>query len=142
MAGTLFDIGCQSSEQKVEDAKDKVQSAKEDLKAVQKDANAEAQNITNAEAWKTLKAEAEAKIKNNETVIAELKVQMKKPGKVLDALYEKTITTLEQKNKEMRTRIDAYDKSHSDWEAFKREFTHDMDELGRALNDLTVNNKK
>jgi hypothetical protein len=42
----------------------------------------------------------------------------------------------------MKARIDAYDKSQSDWESFKREFTHDMEGLGQALNDLTVNNKK
>jgi DNA-directed RNA polymerase subunit N (RpoN/RPB10) len=35
----------------------------------------------------------------------------------------------------------AYEKSQSDWEAFKREFNHDMEELGKALKDLTVDNK-
>jgi hypothetical protein len=30
----------------------------------------------------------------------------------------------------------------SDWQSFKREFNHDMDELGNAFNNLTVNNKK
>jgi len=28
-----------------------------------------------------------------------------------------------------------------EWETFKREFNHDMDELGKALKDLTVDNK-
>ena len=42
----------------------------------------------------------------------------------------------------MNARIAAYDKSQSDWESFKREFSHDMDGLGQAINDLTVNNKK
>jgi hypothetical protein len=36
----------------------------------------------------------------------------------------------------------AYDKNQTDWEKFKREFNHDMDELGKSLKDLTVNNKK
>ena len=30
----------------------------------------------------------------------------------------------------------------SNWESFKREFNHDMDEIGQALKDLTVDNKK
>ena len=28
------------------------------------------------------------------------------------------------------------------WESFKREFNHDMSELGDALKDITVDNKK
>jgi len=28
------------------------------------------------------------------------------------------------------------------WNAFKKEFNHDMDELGNAFKDLTVNNVK
>jgi hypothetical protein len=29
-----------------------------------------------------------------------------------------------------------------DWESFKREFNHDVDELGQALKDLTVDNEQ
>jgi len=42
----------------------------------------------------------------------------------------------------MRARLVAYEKSQSNWESFKREFNHDMDEIGQALKDLTVDNKK
>ena len=67
---------------------------------------------------------------------------MKKSGKTLDAVYEQRIDTLEKKNRDLKARVDAYDKSQSDWESFKREFNHDMDELGQAFKDLTVDNKK
>jgi len=66
---------------------------------------------------------------------------MKRSGKTLDALRAKKIDALEQKNRDMRNRIAAYEKSQSDWESFKREFNHDMDELGQAFKDLTVDNK-
>ena len=82
------------------------------------------------------------KIKENEVRIAELKVKMKKPGKILDPLYEKKIEMLEQKNIDLKAKMEAYEKNQSDWESFKREFNHDMDELGSALKDLTVDNKK
>ena len=141
ITGTIF-TGCKSPVQKEEAAKDKVQDAKQDLKEVRNDANAEAQKVATAEEWKTFKSESEVKIKNNEIRIAELKVKMKKRGKTLDALYAKRIETLEQKNRDLRTRLDAYEKSESDWEVFKREFNHDMDELGQALTDFTVDNKK
>lgn len=134
--------GCQSSDQKVQDAKEKVKDANQDLKEVQNNANTEAQKQANAEAWRMLKTEWENKIKNNERTIADLKQEMKKPGRTFDAVYENSIKDLEQKNREMTIKMETYDKSQSDWESFKREFSHDMDVLGKALNDLTVNNKK
>lgn len=141
IAGTIF-TGCQSSDQKVEDAQAKVQDAKQELNAAKNDASAEAQKAANAEAWKTFRSEAEVKIRANELYIAELKEKMKKSGKKLDALYAKSIDELEQKNIDLKNRIEAYDKSQSDWESFKREFSHDMEELGKAMKDLTVNNEK
>ncbi len=135
-------IGCQSSEQKVEDAKEKVKDANQNLKQVQNNANTEAQKQANAQAWKTLKVEWENKIKSNEGIILDLRGEMKKSGRIFDPLLEGSIKDLEQKNKAMKMRIDEYDKNQSDWESFKREFSHDMDGLGKALNDLTVNNKK
>ena len=32
--------------------------------------------------------------------------------------------------------------SKENWESFKTEFNHDMDELGNAFRDLTIDNKK
>jgi len=141
MAGTIL-TGCQSSDAKVEAAQDKVQDAKQDLKEVQKDANAEAVKYASAEEWKTFKMESEVKIHDNEVRIAELKEKMKKSGKALDAVYEEKIDMLEKKNKDLQAKLDAYEKSQSNWESFKREFNHDMDELGHAFADLAVDNKK
>jgi DNA repair ATPase RecN len=141
MAGTIF-TSCQSSIQKQEAAKAKVRDAKQDLNAAQKDANAAAQVVATAEEWKAFRSESELKIRDNEIRITELNVKMKKPGEIFDAIYEKKITNLEQQNKEMRARLVAYEKSQSNWESFKREFNHDMDAIGQALKDLTVDNKK
>jgi hypothetical protein len=65
---------------------------------------------------------------------------MKMPGKTLDPLYEKKIEILEQQNKDLKKRIEDYETSQSDWEKFKSEFNHDMEELGKALKDFTVDN--
>ena len=105
------------------------------------EAQADAIKVANAEEWSVFKSDAEIKIKENEVRIGELKVKMKKSGKTFDAMYDKNIIALEQKNKDLRTKISNYESNQSDWEAFKREFNHDMDELGQALKDLTVNNK-
>jgi len=141
LGGTIL-TGCQTPTQKVDNAKVTVQDAKQDLKDAQKDANAELQKIATAEEWKIFKSESEVKIKDNEIRIAELKVKIAKPGQIFDDIYANKINTLEQKNSDLRIKMDAYEKSQSDWEKFKQEFNHDMDELGQALKDLTVDNKK
>jgi len=141
MAGTIF-TSCQSSVQKQEAARDKVQDAKKDLNAAQKDANDAAQVVATAEEWEAFRNDSELKIKANEVRITELNVKMKKPGEILDAVYEKKITNLEQENKVMRGRLTAYENNKSNWESFKREFNHDMDAIGQSLKDLTVDNKR
>lgn len=139
MAGTIF-TGCQSPAQKEEAAEAKLQNAEKNFEEAQNDA--EAQKVATAAEWEIFKSETNLTIKKNEISIAQLKIKIKKPGKTLDALYAKRIDTLEQKNKELKTRMESYEKSQSDWEIFKREFNHDMDELGKALEDLTIDNKK
>ena len=129
MTGAIF-TSCNSAAQKEDNTTTESQ-----------DANAEEQVVATAEEWQAFKTDAEAKIKNNEIRIEELTVQMNKPGQVFDDLYKNRIEELEQQNRELQNRIDAYDKSHTDWEKFKREFNHDMDELGEALKNITVNNK-
>jgi outer membrane murein-binding lipoprotein Lpp len=141
MAGTIF-TSCQSSTEKVADAKEEVKEAKQELKEERQDANAEAQKAADAEAWRIFKAETEVKIKDNDARIAELKVRKAKPGKVLDPLYAKQIEGLEKRNRDLNARIDNYVPGQTNWEAFKSEFNHDMDELGQALKDLGVDNKK
>ena len=140
IAGSVF-TGCKSPSQKEADAQGEVQDAKEDLNNAQNEANAEQQKVATAEEWDAFKSEADAKIKSNEVRIAELTVKMNKPGEILDPLYKKRIQTLEQQNRDLKERLYAYEKSNSDWESFKREFNSDMNELGDALKDLTVDNK-
>lgn len=140
LAHAVF-TGCQSSADKLEAANQNVEKEKQDLQEAQKDANAVAVKVANAEEWAAFKTESEVKIKDNQIRIDELKMKMSKPGKTFDAMYAKNIENLEQKNKDLKARIGAYEANQSDWDSFKREFNHDMDELGQALRDLTVNNK-
>jgi TolA-binding protein len=130
MTGTIF-TSCNSAAQKEENT----------TTTEQQEAINDEQVVATAEEWQEFKTDAEAKIKRNEIRIEELTVQMNKPGQVFDDLYKNRILELEQQNKKLQDRIDAYDKSHTDWEKFKREFNHDMDELGDALKNITVNNK-
>jgi hypothetical protein len=57
--------------------------------------------------------------------------------------YRERIAELKSRNEKAKERLNNYnDNNHEKWEDFKREFNHDMDELGNALKDFTVNNKK
>lgn len=133
--------GCQSATQKSEDAQADVKDAKQDLQKEQQDAAMAAQEAANEQEWLAFKSNAEEKIRDNDARIVELKAKMKKSGKTMDAIYAKKIENLEQKNKDLKTKLESYGSTESDWESFKREFNHDMDELGQAFKDLTVDNK-
>ncbi len=141
IAGLLLNA-CSTSAEKADNAQVKLQDAKTELQTAQQDANAAELTAARAAEWQTFKGASEASIKGNETMIADLKAKMKSTGKKLDAAYEKSIAELEEKNNKLKSRMDDYDKGQSDWESFKSEFKHDMDEIGAALKDLTVNNKK
>lgn len=134
LIGWVSFSGCQTEAQKEQVAQDQLDASQvvEDAKAIQ---------VANAKEWEEFKAEFEAKIQDNEIRIVELKEKMKKSGKAMDEVFAQRIETLEQKNKDLRIRIINFDQSQTDWESFKREFNHDMNELGEALKDLTVDNK-
>lgn len=140
MAGTIF-TSCQSSDQMDGDDHSMMNEPQQDTKAMHNDVNSEMPKMASADEWKTFKLESELKINNNETRIKELTVKMNKPGTTLDSLYAKKIANLEQKNKDLKSKLETYETNQSDWEQFKREFNHDMDALGKAFKDLTVNNK-
>ncbi|MCB9299558.1 MAG: hypothetical protein H6566_02855 [Lewinellaceae bacterium] len=128
--------GCQSSTQKEEEGTGMMNDndTQEGMNPMHE--------MNNTEEWEVFKSESEAKIKDIEIRIAELKVQMDKKGTALDEIYAKRIDTLEQKVKDLKKKMENFDNGQSDWESFKREFNHDMDELGQAFKDLTVNNEK
>jgi len=140
LAGTLF-TGCQSSATKEDAANAKVDEAQQELIEAQQDADIEAQKVATADEWTEFKLESEIKISEYEIRIKAIREQMKKPGRTFDDLYKKRIEQLEQKIADLKTRMNDYEKNQSGWEVFKREFNHDMDELGIALKDLTVDNK-
>lgn len=101
IGGVVF-ISCQSTAEKTDAAEAKVQDAKDELKEARKDENVQAQKAATAEEWVTFRNKSQEKIWANEKHIAELKVKMNKPGKLLDAaFYAKKINSLEEKNREI-----------------------------------------
>ncbi|MDD2422985.1 MAG: hypothetical protein PHT37_00320 [Candidatus Cloacimonetes bacterium] len=93
--------------------------------------------------WQTFKAEQEAKIAANELIVADYKAKMTNSKGKLLAAYDKKVEELESKNKELKAKLDGYkDEGKDSWEKFKSEFNRDISELGEALKNFGVDNKK
>ena len=141
MAGTVL-TGCQNTSKKEEAALDNVEDARENLDDAKEELS-DARKVATEEEWNTFKESTNASIAQNEMRIAEMKASMKKTGKSIDVEYAKKIDILEQKNNDIKAKIKTYkNDTSSDWESFKQEYNRDMDELGQALKNLTVNNKE
>ena len=117
-------------------------ASKRELEEISVDADVKEKEAKEAAEWATIKAKSDEKILANDVRIKELREKKAKPGKVLDPIYAAAIDALQQRNADLQARMDAYEKEHSDWESFKTELEHDMDELGKAIEDLGVDNKK
>jgi hypothetical protein len=87
--------------------------------------------------WHEFKSDAELKISANEKKIDEFKVKIKTAGKEAKVKYDKEVVVLEQKNVELKKKINEYKYEGKDkWEEFKQGFNRDMDIVGKALKDF------
>ena len=132
LAALVF-TSCDSKQEKVEDAKEEVTEAKEELKDAQQELNAE---------YPTYRVAQEERIAANQKRIDDLRAKINTGGKPLDEARQKRIQELEEKNAQLRSRLYGYEQERSDWEEFKREFNHDMDELGKSFDDMGKDNVK
>jgi ABC-type enterochelin transport system substrate-binding protein len=122
-----FITSCQSAQQKEIAATQNIANARQDLRDAQ---------ASNADEWRVFKAKALTKIAKNERKIAKLKVKMNRPGKTLDGIYRNKIEKLENKNNELKSRLNNYDGNETQWKTFKSDFNRDMNEIGRNIKDL------
>jgi hypothetical protein len=135
LAITLF-AGCRTNAQKTEAAKDKIQEAKENVVSANQDLN----RVINDSILQFKKESAE-KISANEKMIADFKAKIKTEKKETKVKYEKKLAELEQKNNDLKKKLEEYnDEGQENWATFRNELNHDMDELGQAIKDLTVKN--
>lgn len=123
-------VSCSSPSQKVENAKADLKDAKQE----QLDSIAD---------YELFKQQSEERIANNEKIIADFKASRAANKKAIKDSEQRMIDELEQRNINMRKKIIEYKENGKDeWAAFKTEFGHDMDELGKAIKGLTVNETK
>jgi lipopolysaccharide export LptBFGC system permease protein LptF len=129
IAGTIF-TGCQSSAKKVANAQDDVIKANEELN------KANQEYLEDIKSYRKITAE---NIIANENNIAEFKARIEKDKKAAKSDYKKKIALLEQKNSDMKKKMDEYtDQGKENWEIFKAEFNNEMDAMAKALKDLQL----
>jgi hypothetical protein len=89
------------------------------------------------------KTETAEKIAANDLIIKDFNDRIASQKKDAKVEYKQKVASLEQKNTDMKKKMDDYKlEGKENWEKFKTEFNHDMDELGKAFKDLTVKNVK
>jgi len=131
IAGAIL-TSCNTSAERVENAQENVIQANKDLDQANQEYLADIENY---------RLETASRIEANEQAIADFNAGLEHERKAVRAEHKKKIAELEQKNREMKMKMDNYkEEGKENWEKFKTEFSHDMDELGKAFKNLTVKN--
>lgn len=132
MCATVIFTACNSSSENLENANEDVYEANEDLNTAEQKYAIEVEQ---------LRAKADRKINENEKKISELNSKIKNSGNELKVENEKQIIILEQKNESLKTKMSEYNAdSRENWSSFKAEVNKELDRLGAALEDFTVEN--
>lgn len=126
--------GCNTPSEKVEKAQENVTEAKTDLDKAEADYTADMEKY---------RKETDERIAANQKSIDEFNERISKEKKEARKEYREKIDALNEKNRDMKKRLDDYKgEGNEKWQSFKREFNHDMDELGNAVRDIGKNNVK
>ena len=133
IAGALL-TSCQSSSDKVKNAKDNVNDAEMQVKETQQELDQALQDSI-----QQFKSESNLIIAANEKKIATFKQKIENGSKATKAKYEKEVDALEQENSDLKTKLDKYsDEGATKWQDFKSGFKSDMDSLGKSISDFTA----
>ena len=134
--------GCKSEAEKNQEAIDGITKTQEELVKALEDAKVAEQNLITSDEWLQFKQAAQLQVAKNEADIEILRIQKSKTGRTFDTLYEKRINQLEADNNKLNQRLATFEKEQSNWEEFKIEFNNDIAALGKALENLTLDNSK
>lgn len=119
---------CNTPAEKVENAKENVDKANFDLYEANQEYLADVEKY---------RKESADKIAANNKSIAEFKARIAQEKKEAQVTYSQRITVLEQKNSDLKKKMDVFKaESKEQWEKFKEEFSKDMDELGTAFGNF------
>ena len=135
VAGIMI-TGCQSSDSKAEKVREKSRDAEQQGIV----SNQEPDQALN-DSIQLFKKESGELIISYEKSIAELKTKIENEKEENKIIMEKKLALLEQKSEDLKIKLQEYKAESADkWTSFKNEVNHDLEELGEAFKDLTVDN--
>jgi outer membrane murein-binding lipoprotein Lpp len=130
-SGAIF-ASCSTPAEKVNQAESNVAEANQQLENANKEYEADIAKY---------KIETDDKIAANQKSIADFNARIANEKAATKEAYQKKLAELEQKESDLKKKMDEYKMDGKEnWIIFKTEFNRDMDELGKALKDLTVKN--
>lgn len=127
---------CKSGSEKVEDAKENIADEQKDV---------EKAKMEYVEEYEKFRADQDLRMSENDKEIADLKARSAEMKKEAREDYNKRVAELETRNAELKAKLRDYQHDEHDntkWESFKREFNHDMEQIGNSFRDLGKNNEK
>jgi exonuclease VII large subunit len=123
---------CSTPAEKVENAQQNVDEANKNLDKANEDYLRDVASY---------KQETADRIAANDQLVAAYNEKISAEKANVQTEYRKNIAVLEQKNKDMKKKMDDYKlEGKEKWQIFKTEFNHDMDGLGKAFKDITTPN--
>ncbi len=135
-----FISACESSSHRENDAPGQQFKSRHSRETMRQDSIDMVLKSVSSDEWKSFRAETDKKFRENEILINDLKMKIKRSGKKSDMTFEKWVYVHEQKNKYLKERVIVYPEIQSDWESFKNEINKDLDDLTQKLTELNVEN--
>jgi TolA-binding protein len=116
---------CNSPSEDVKKAEDNVEKANSELVQAEQDFALDMENYRN---------ETKTRIARNDSSIREFKARIRNDKREAKSDYEKEIAELENKNTDMKKRIEDYKAAtNEEWQSFKSSFKKEMDDLDEAV---------
>ncbi len=136
---TMIYAGCESTpEKRIENAEEGLHEAKKEIKEAIKDAR-----TAYRDEWHTFQFEMEAKIRDSEYRMNELKRKMVKADGKTKSKFDKEIEAVERQNENLKHRLAEYkDEGKEKWDEFKTDFAREVEIIEKSLSDLTDLQKK
>ncbi|GAA4455861.1 hypothetical protein [Rurimicrobium arvi] len=130
-------VACSNPQQKEENANEAVADARQDLAEAKQDAvDAHQEAVSDAE-WQAFKQETNAKIDANDALISQLRKQKRKAdNEMTEDAFKAHIDDLQAQNKQLRQRLDDYEKNKGDWNSFRTDYNRSLDELQNNLQEM------
>ncbi|MFA6235468.1 MAG: hypothetical protein WC824_14930 [Bacteroidota bacterium] len=135
----MFIIGCNSSADRESNSHDGVENAIDDASDATHEMGHDASTSV-----AQFRRDADVKINEYEASMADLRVKMANEKAENKAAYERKLSQLAQKTKEMKIRLKEYKETgKEEWSTFKTEFERDLDGVGTSIsNFFTSDNSK